>query len=271
MNSLRNLKTLTILLLLGASLWSCKPKKLIGPVDADLLKEPSLALELIKNSELDYLWFSTRFSGNVVLDQKSQNISGQLRIKKDSAIFVSIAPVLGIEVARAIITPDSVKMINRLESNYYLGNISYLNQLLNTDIDFYMLQAILTGNDFSHFQRSGFQVAEDRGRLRLSHASRKRISGSGSSFNNLLLMDPETGKLRSSHWTEIPGKRTLKMDYKRYEKISNQWVPAELEIVFSEAASSVNMVLSYSRTTLNQPQSMQFSIPARYTPLDLGF
>ncbi len=44
-------------------------------------------------------------------------------MEKDKAIFLSVAPFLGIEVARVLITPDTVKFINRLQSRFFVGDI----------------------------------------------------------------------------------------------------------------------------------------------------
>jgi hypothetical protein len=46
-------------------------------------------------------------------------------------------------------------------------------------------------------------------------------------------------------------------------------IPSDLQIMFSddEGVSSLNM--TYNRITLNEPQRMQFNIPARYTPIYL--
>ena len=43
-------------------------------------------------------------------------VSGTLRIKKDEVIQLSIVPFLGIEVARAEISPDGILVIDRLNT-----------------------------------------------------------------------------------------------------------------------------------------------------------
>ena len=80
----------------------------------------------MQNNQPAFDWMSTRFSGSVLWDGKTHSIAGSMRIRSDSAIYISIAPILGIEIARAIITPDSVKLINRLESTYYSGDMKIL-------------------------------------------------------------------------------------------------------------------------------------------------
>ncbi len=69
-----------------------------------------------------------------------------LRMKKDSAIWISVMPMLGIEAARAMLTPDSVKIINRLERTYISTDYRFLERQFNIKVDFNTLQALLVGN-----------------------------------------------------------------------------------------------------------------------------
>jgi hypothetical protein len=227
----------------------------------------AMVVQNLHNSQMQYSWFSARFSGSVLFDGNTNNVSGALRIEHDQAIYVSIAPVLGIEIVRALITPDSVKIVNRLDGTYYLGGTQILNRMFNTDIDFYMLQALFTGNDFPHFQKDRFNFSEEQGLFKLQNPNRRRIAG-GAYFNHSMLIDPETMRIKTNIIVEENLNRSLRADYKRHENVSQQWVPADLQIFVSDGSGNANMNLSYSRITLNEPQRMQFSIPARYKPLE---
>jgi len=76
----------------------------------------------------------------------SNNLVANIRIKKDSLIWLSITPGMGIEVVRAIITPDSVKIINRLDNKYDAYSISYIKQTLGIEMDYYNLQNLIVGD-----------------------------------------------------------------------------------------------------------------------------
>ncbi|MBK7856213.1 MAG: DUF4292 domain-containing protein [Bacteroidetes bacterium] len=71
-------------------------------------------------------------------------------MRRDSVIWISISPALGIEVARVLITKDSVKVIDRLSNKYKLTDYKYLNDLLRMNVDFDIIQGVLTGNLFSY-------------------------------------------------------------------------------------------------------------------------
>ena len=54
--------------------------------------------------------------------------------------------LLGIEAFRAIITPDSVKVLNKLDKVYQLRSVGYLQEMSHLPFDFNTLQSIVLGN-----------------------------------------------------------------------------------------------------------------------------
>ena len=75
------------------------------------------------------------------------NAAVNIRILKDAVIWASISTDFGIkiEVARAYITPDSVKFMNRLTKEYVAKDIGYLSRLVRYPLDFATLQNVLLG------------------------------------------------------------------------------------------------------------------------------
>ena len=104
----------------------------------------------LKEKELKFDWFSAKFSADYANKGKKNSFGGQIRIRKDSLIWISLTPMLGIEAVRLMISQDSVKLINRINDTYFTGDYEYVNQFLNTNLDFDLLQDILLGNDL-HF------------------------------------------------------------------------------------------------------------------------
>jgi len=95
---------------------------------------------------IDFTYLSSR--GKMQFEGEGTRLSSaiNLRMKKDSAIWISVVPALGIEAARALLTPDSVKVLNRLERSYMATDYRYLERMFNIKADFNTLQALLVGN-----------------------------------------------------------------------------------------------------------------------------
>jgi hypothetical protein len=66
---------------------------------------------------------------------------------KDSAVWLSISPALGIEVARALITSDSLSLLSKIPDNKfgYITTIADLENWLHFELDLSDLQQILLG------------------------------------------------------------------------------------------------------------------------------
>lgn len=81
-----------------------------------------------RNFSTAYIKASVRYE-----DAKNkQNVSAEIRIKKDEIILVSIR-LLGITMAKALITPTEVKYYEKLNGKYFEGDYAMLSRWLGTD------------------------------------------------------------------------------------------------------------------------------------------
>ncbi|MCC2547222.1 DUF4292 domain-containing protein [Hymenobacter sp. BT175] len=94
---------------------------------------------------LDFRYLSAKGKAQIKFQGNDQNANINLRMRKDSLIWVSVT-LFGIEGVRARITPDSVLVVNKLQKEYYAGNFNYLSQQLNVPVNFAQLQALLLGD-----------------------------------------------------------------------------------------------------------------------------
>ena len=58
----------------------------------------------------------------------TKNFDINLRMKRDSAVWISITPLLGIEAARLMVTTDSVFMLDRVHKTVLRRDINYLDR-----------------------------------------------------------------------------------------------------------------------------------------------
>ena len=70
-----------------------------------------------------------------------------IRMQKDSLIWISVnATIFSYEALRVLITPDSVKVLNKKDKIVQLRSVNYLKELVDLPFDFYTLQDFLLGN-----------------------------------------------------------------------------------------------------------------------------
>jgi len=228
----------------------------------------------LKLNELKYTYFSARFSASFYQQKHETSFSGQIRIYKDSLIWISISPVLGIEMARLLISNDSVKYMNRIDNNYFVSDFNYINTLINSTLDFDMLQAFLTGNDFSFYENSSFKAGADNQDYRLTTTNRRKLKKYVRNSQDInipvqnIWLNPETFKISRVMIRElIQGGRKLEGKY-QYESLGNQLVPAVLQFNLETAENKNTINVQYTRINITDSLTFPFRIPEKYTKVN---
>ena len=252
-----------------ATLVSCSPiREAVTPEPAKHSLHETLSG--LKQNETSFTFLNTRFSGSANIEGVDYSISGTLRIKNDSAIFVSVSPLLGIEIARLLVTPDTLKLVNRLDNTFYAGNMEIINKILGTCLDFQMLQALLTGNDFNHFSSSGFNVSEDNGNIVLFTQNRYPLDNTECNhFQHRILLNSQTFRIMENLLHDPESRRSLQVKYHGFSLVDGQYVPQEVSMVFSDTGGQTSVNLRFSRVVLNEERSLVFNIPGHYRQIQL--
>ena len=106
-----------VLLLIGCRATKIPVKKSVAYVDSNELSKR------VYSKAIEYDGVIIRgVKVTVNNDQGSNKLKLNIKIKKDSAIFVSIANILGVEITRALLTKDTIKLIDRINKNYLEGS-----------------------------------------------------------------------------------------------------------------------------------------------------
>ena len=264
---------LALIALLGmGNLTSCKTQR-------SVIKQPikeegaEYLFNKLKEQELHFEWFSARFSADYKNAGLESSFSGQIRIRKDSLIWLSLS-VMGIEGIRLIISQDSFKFINRLNNTFMVGDYDNLNRFLNTNIDYDILQSFLIGNDISYYEEGKFKASIDRNEYKLSAAGRskmkkylRRHDDALKVFVQNIWLDPATFKITRADVKEIR-KDNIKLDatYSSFEAIGAQLFPRDMTYQIS-ADNRIFVSVSFSRIDINEPLQFPFKIPISYRPI----
>lgn len=75
------------------------------------------------------------------------DLSGQMRMRKDSLVWLSITATMGIEAVRAKVSTDSVWIVNRLEKTYLAEPLDTLSTQLGMPLSLPLIQTLLLDNN----------------------------------------------------------------------------------------------------------------------------
>ena len=261
------------IIILGLIITSCKTQRSV--IKAPLKEQGSAYLfKKLQDNELKYKSFKASFSAEYEKNKKKTSFSGMIRIKKDSLIWCLISPVLNIEAARVVISPDSIKILNKMEGTYMIQDFDYINEMINRGLDFDMLQALIIGNDFSVYDNSSFKASIDKHEYRLSTQNRRRLRKLSQVADTLtdvipfeqIYLNPINFKISTVILKEIDNNnRTFQAYYKNYFAVNNQLVPQSIEFNVNDGANRIHIIIKYSKIQIDTDQTYPFTIPSKYT------
>lgn len=252
---------------------SCKTKRAIIKKPLKVEGEAFLLNKMSEN-ELNFEFFSARCAISLISDKKSKSdFRGQIRIQKDSVIWLSLSPALGIEVARLMISQDSIWFINRIDKTYFKGDYDFINSFFQTTIDFDILQALLVGNDMLYYEDDNFRAAIDAMEYRLGAARRSKmkkqllLEDSPNILIQNIWLDPDNFKITKVNLKEF-GQETkqLEMRYSHFSAVQNQLVPTELDMLL-QADKKLRIGLRFSNIELDDPLNFPFKVPSKYSKM----
>jgi hypothetical protein len=263
-----------LFLLIILCLTSCKTSKHIY---REPIKEEGAEyiFKKLKENELQFDELSMRCNASISFNNANNSFKGNIRIKKDSVIWASITPLFGIEVFRAVLTIDSVKILNKLNNTYFLGDYTLINNIFNAPFDYDMIQSILTGNDFSFYDNEHFKAGLDGHQYKLSTVGRRKLKKfiqTQSDIDRVIVQDiwlnSETFKILKQQWKEIKREHSkLTIYYSDFVNVeSDMLFPTKL-ICDISSEISIKMDIQYDKIQVNKPFNYPFSIPSNYTSI----
>lgn len=162
---------------------------------------------------LDYSTFSAKGRMQYENDGEQINTGITIRMQKDSIIWISVVPALGIEVARLRITPDSVALINRLQKTYFADNLQALKTRFNVDLTFNMVQALLVGNYIPSQDGNEKLINQDP----IQHTRQNLGAAILDQF-----ISTESYKLKKLQISDPESPNTITVDYSDFENVGDK-------------------------------------------------
>lgn len=254
MNKIRNILIISMLTCLSLFDSSCASNKIASNKNLHSLSANRLIKE-VEDNNFTFNQFQTKFSAKVETEDAKLSLKGQLRMKNDSVVWLSVALPVGLEVVRAMITHDSVFVINRTEKTYIKESIKNFKQIPSPIADLKFIQAILVGNDITLKNGDKYysEIVDEMYKLQTI----KEI-------NKILLVQPENFRIKKCDLNEISGdERKIELKYDNFENHEGRFLPTNIDLTISEKPK-FNISISYSNVLLNTEQDYKFSIPKKF-------
>jgi hypothetical protein len=228
----------------------------------------STILSNLKAREIKAEWLSSDMDVDYQGKPMSITASMNARFRKDSVIWMNIKK-LGFNVARAKITPDSIFVINYIQSNYVAKDLKYIEKQFNLPADFKMLQNILLGNPV--FLTDTKQLTFDK-----AASGDIMMHGKDSQWQTTYTLDAQGETLKEMLFEQPIASRSMRVTYSNFDILKgygkNDIKFAYLRTLNIESPqtgkASISLEIEPSSLEINVPKTIKFEIPAHYERMD---
>lgn len=257
------MRTSLLFVVLLLALHGCGPGKQVA-TRSEL--KPMDVSKIIQTHEKASPSFETMASRILVTyqdEKKLQSMTVSLRMQRDEKIWIK-ASLLGITVAKVLITPDRVSYYEKISNTYFDGDFSLLSDWLGTDIDFDKAQAILLGQSIFSLDKKSYTSSVTQNTYRLLPKTQP------DNFIHTLFLNPNNFKVVSGTLSQPQDKRNLRIKYGDYQQIEGEYYPSDITINSTDEISMTKIEVVYRKIDLNVNVSFPFTIPSGYDEIQLG-
>ncbi|WP_438426201.1 DUF4292 domain-containing protein [Aquimarina macrocephali] len=209
------------------------------------------------NRSFNFKTLNTRIKVKYDNGKQSYSPNATLRIEKDKTIWVSVK-MLGITLAKALITPEKVSYYEKINNTYFEGDFKLLSDWLGTDLDYNKVQQMLLGQALFNLRDDKYKSSITGKVYRLQPKTELAL------FERLFLIHPDTFKMSSQRLKQPIENRDLTINYQSYQKVGNQDFPKEIYIEALQDKEKTMIGIDYKTVDYNAKVSFPFKIPSGY-------
>lgn len=239
---------------------SCKPKQVFVDTKPPAAVKDDNALTSEKiiqnhyNNKIDFSTLYIRASAKYRHEDDSQSVSAEIKIKKDEKILVSIR-VLGITMAKALITPTEVKYYEKINGTYFEGNYESLSQWLGTDLDFNKIQNMLIGKPIDDLTKETYSFTETDKFYKLNAIEDKTEKS--------FFFEAVHFLLKKQQINQPEKERSFEANYPNFQDFPSGILPAGLTINAVQKGKTT-IDIEYNSITFNEDLTYPYSVPSGY-------
>jgi hypothetical protein len=259
----KNISSNLFILLTVFVLFACKSKKpLIDQqnVAKEIPKpENKIGLKSILANQLDFTTFNTKAATQLFFNDKNFDVTLNIRIKKNEIIWISITAIAGVEVARVLITPDSIQVMDRINDEYLRKPFQFIQGFTSKQVDYATLEALLVGNAIPFTLNEKSEITQSNEVIMLKGMI-QRLS--------YQLQFNKDFKANQTFLEDIAAGQMLNINTESFGTVSEKLVPLKVLIASKTKDKQVKVDMQYSKTMLNTVLDFPFNVPKRFSVIN---
>ena len=260
-----------------------KQKDQVVAVDVDTLgkcrldfKNSKALTRYIRENEVKYNWLFLKSNVTTMFEGEDKSFDAKVRLRKDSLMLITIE-LLSIDFAKVLISKDSIKMVDYHHKKYFKGDFNYINDLLNADLDFNVIQSVIIGNsaEFTEDDEKLKPVTDRENCCYMLSTERKkhlrRIEKGQEDVKKalqIITLNPDNFKITKNEFVDPLSNRSFIANYSNFKNADSLFAPYNVNIDI-KAEKNMNIKIEYVRIEKDKAQKFNFSIPSKYDKIEI--
>ena len=227
------------------------------PTHEDTMRMVNEVLTNVQKKHIDFRTFSAKIKVDYSNNKGRQpDFVANVRMLKDSLIWISLSNDIGIEGIRVLISKDSIKLLDKLANTYQVRPLSHIQELSQIPFSFADLQSLLVGNPIFFNKDSVTSYTNNvNGYTLLSIAPL---------FKNLLSVSNDYSVQKSKLDDNDPTlNRTCDLIYNNYENKTGVSFSTQRQITISQQ-NKLDVELKFKDYKFNEELSFPFTVPKKF-------
>ena len=226
-------------------------------------KKAISAKEIVENNNKISSEFNTVSINSKVKytdEKQSQNITAEIKIKKNEIILVNLRYLGLISLGKALITPTSVKYYEKLGNTYFEGDYTTLSNWLGADLDFYKIQNMFLGKPIDDLTKENYDLIIIEKQYEL-----KKIDSTLAEKN--FYFDENTFELKKQEIKQEQQKRSLQINYQESKKYPEMILPLFIIIDALQEKGNIGIEIEYKNANFNEELTFPYVVPEGYNQI----
>jgi Domain of unknown function (DUF4292) len=279
---------------------ACKPIRQAMPFRGEIpARGPDKLVEhLLANRFTDVRYYSAKASVDLKDSTGSKSFKAHVRCVMDSAAWISVVPALGIEVARALLTTDSLKVLDKLGDHYWVGDTAQAKRKFGLAPDLTLFQQALLGMPIGLDPKEKYKSEREDGQYTLTSKEKRRFRRAAEDLamddtladdrdmNDRRLertlrkaekkdaivikywMEPDSFRVTRVLISDLAHDQQADVRYSLRTYVNGRSLPGRLSLSLSDPARHVEAIFELDRIGLDGPLQLNFRIPEKFTPME---
>lgn len=274
-----------ILLIITLTILSCRSRKALNqnasendsiqiqnsgqndPKDAKNIQDRLTFYEKIfLHPKFEHVKISSKITAS---DLRVSPLDATIYIENDKKIWSNITFLI-IPAARALITPEGIKAMDRYNKNYIDSDFDYLNNLLNVNfIDYTTLERLLMGRTFMHITNSNSKIIKNsQGYQLTSITNQKIVTNEVTREYKVEMQYTEDFNLNWVKLQDVKSNDAIEIVYENWETFPNEVkLPKNVKIIIKGSKTS-QILIENTKFDFSRMET-PYSVPANYKKIDI--